>query len=233
MSASLTSEIILTQLRGVKYPGYSRDIVSFGLVKDVQIDGNRVTVRIALTTADANIPKLIEETATRRHRIDSRRQRSFCPTRRQRPGQQSACRPRVVPSPKPEDRRHQARHRRRQRQGRRRQIDCRGQSRRRPARRKKSIPGRSLRLRYLWPEHRPDVRHSRTPHGNRGGPHPTDPPLRSQPDEHGFSFGRYRPGHSARAHGHPLHAAISAQRRLGRARLSRPRSASPAPAISS
>ena len=64
MSAPLTSEAVLAQLRGVKYPGYSRDIVSFGLVKDVQIDGTRVTVRIAVTTADASIPKLIEETAT-------------------------------------------------------------------------------------------------------------------------------------------------------------------------
>jgi ATP-binding protein involved in chromosome partitioning len=63
MSVSPTPEIILTQLRGVKYPGYSRDIVSFGLVKDVRIDGTRVTVQIAVTTADAQIPKQIEETA--------------------------------------------------------------------------------------------------------------------------------------------------------------------------
>src|SRR5271170_2944322 len=63
MSASLTSDLILAQLRGVKYPGYSRDIVSFGMVKDVQIDGTRVTVRISVTTADAKIPKQIEETA--------------------------------------------------------------------------------------------------------------------------------------------------------------------------
>jgi ATP-binding protein involved in chromosome partitioning len=63
MSVSLTSEAILAQLRGVKYPGYSRDIVSFGMVKDVQIEGTRVSVRIAVTTADANVPKQIEETA--------------------------------------------------------------------------------------------------------------------------------------------------------------------------
>ncbi|MCE0521481.1 MAG: Mrp/NBP35 family ATP-binding protein [Methylacidiphilales bacterium] len=63
MSAPLTSEAVLAQLRGVKYPGYSRDIVSFGLVKDVQIDGTRVSVRIAVTTADAKIPRQIEETA--------------------------------------------------------------------------------------------------------------------------------------------------------------------------
>jgi ATP-binding protein involved in chromosome partitioning len=64
MSAPLTSETILAQLRGVKYPGYSRDIVSFGMVKDVQIDGTRVSVRIAVTTADAKIPQQLEETAS-------------------------------------------------------------------------------------------------------------------------------------------------------------------------
>jgi ATP-binding protein involved in chromosome partitioning len=63
MSTPLTSDAVLAQLRGVKYPGYSRDIVSFGLVKEVQIDGSRVTVRIALTTADEKIPRLIEQTA--------------------------------------------------------------------------------------------------------------------------------------------------------------------------
>ena len=60
----LTAEVILARLRGVKYPGYSRDIVSFGLVKDVQIDGTRILVRIALTSADPNVPRVIEETAT-------------------------------------------------------------------------------------------------------------------------------------------------------------------------
>ncbi|MCE0496407.1 MAG: Mrp/NBP35 family ATP-binding protein [Methylacidiphilales bacterium] len=63
MPAPLTSEIVLAQLRGVKYPGYTRDIVSFGMVKDVRIEGTRVAVRIAVTTADAKVPKQIEETA--------------------------------------------------------------------------------------------------------------------------------------------------------------------------
>jgi ATP-binding protein involved in chromosome partitioning len=63
MSAPLTSETILAQLRGVKYPVFSRDFISFGMVKDVQIDGTRVSVRIAVTTADPKIPKQIEETA--------------------------------------------------------------------------------------------------------------------------------------------------------------------------
>jgi ATP-binding protein involved in chromosome partitioning len=62
--SALTPDAILAQLRGVKYPGYSRDIVSFGMVKDVQIDGSRVLVRIAVTTADEKIPRMIEENAT-------------------------------------------------------------------------------------------------------------------------------------------------------------------------
>jgi len=33
---------VMEALRTVKYPGYSRDIVSFGLVKGVQIDGGAV-----------------------------------------------------------------------------------------------------------------------------------------------------------------------------------------------
>ena len=64
MSAPLTNDVVLAQLRGVKYPGYSRDIVSFGMVKEVQVDGTRVSVRIAVTTADPNIPHLIEQTAS-------------------------------------------------------------------------------------------------------------------------------------------------------------------------
>jgi ATP-binding protein involved in chromosome partitioning len=64
MSSPLTSDAIFAQLRGVKYPGYSRDIVSFGLVKHVEIDGTRVIVRIAVTTAEATIPKQIQDNAT-------------------------------------------------------------------------------------------------------------------------------------------------------------------------
>ena len=58
---TLTPELVLERLRGVKYPGYSRDIVSFGLVKDVAIEGSRVSLRLVLTTGDANIPRQIEE----------------------------------------------------------------------------------------------------------------------------------------------------------------------------
>ena len=37
-------------LKGVRFPGMSRDIVSFGFVKQLAIDGDAVRVRLAITT---------------------------------------------------------------------------------------------------------------------------------------------------------------------------------------
>jgi ATP-binding protein involved in chromosome partitioning len=47
----------------VKYPGFSRDIVSFGLVKAVRIDNGEVKVQLALATNDPNVPAAIKSTA--------------------------------------------------------------------------------------------------------------------------------------------------------------------------
>lgn len=44
------SNTILEALKGVKYPGYSRDIVSFGLVKNVAAHEGAVTVQLELTS---------------------------------------------------------------------------------------------------------------------------------------------------------------------------------------
>lgn len=40
----------------IKYPGFSRDIISFGLVQNIKIDGNSVTVEMELTSGDATVP---------------------------------------------------------------------------------------------------------------------------------------------------------------------------------
>ncbi|MEM8953130.1 MAG: Mrp/NBP35 family ATP-binding protein [Verrucomicrobiota bacterium] len=50
-------------LSQVNYPGFSRDIVSFGLVKDISVNGDDVTVELSLATRDPKIPKLILEGA--------------------------------------------------------------------------------------------------------------------------------------------------------------------------
>jgi ATP-binding protein involved in chromosome partitioning len=52
-------------LAGVRYPGFTRDIVSFGIVKDVAVDGDTVSVRIELGPSDPAVAATIErETKT-------------------------------------------------------------------------------------------------------------------------------------------------------------------------
>ncbi len=54
-------ESILTALKQVKYPGFSRDIVSFGLVRELSVEGGNVTVSLELSTADETIPGQIKQ----------------------------------------------------------------------------------------------------------------------------------------------------------------------------
>ena len=42
----MTKEEILDALKAVKYPPYSKDIVSFGMVKYVKIDGKKAEIKI-------------------------------------------------------------------------------------------------------------------------------------------------------------------------------------------
>ncbi len=60
-----TEDQIRTALATVKYPGFSRDIVSFGLVKAVRVEDGTVSVDISVATKDANVPRQIHEEATK------------------------------------------------------------------------------------------------------------------------------------------------------------------------
>ena len=57
----LTQESILNALKGVKYPGYSRDIVSFGIVKEVATANGAVNVRIELTSPNQEIAAQLKQ----------------------------------------------------------------------------------------------------------------------------------------------------------------------------
>src|SRR5690242_7009913 len=50
-------------LKSAKYPGFSRDIVSFGLIKGINIDDGEVKVQLALATNDPNVPATIKNDA--------------------------------------------------------------------------------------------------------------------------------------------------------------------------
>ncbi len=60
----ISEEQVRSALAQVKYPGFSRDIISFGLIKAVHVDGKNVQIDISLATRDANIPRQIHEQAT-------------------------------------------------------------------------------------------------------------------------------------------------------------------------
>jgi ATP-binding protein involved in chromosome partitioning len=64
----ISQDAISEALKDVKYPGFSRDIVSFGLVKEIQVEGTDVEVRISLATNDPAVPAAIKEAAEARLR---------------------------------------------------------------------------------------------------------------------------------------------------------------------
>jgi ATP-binding protein involved in chromosome partitioning len=55
----MTEESIRTALAKVKYPGFSRDIVSFGLVKGIEIDGDKAIVRLEIATREPELPRQV------------------------------------------------------------------------------------------------------------------------------------------------------------------------------
>ena len=60
---AITEALVQEKLTTIKYPGFSRDIVSFGLVKHIRIEGANVVVQMALSTNDPKVPQAIKEEA--------------------------------------------------------------------------------------------------------------------------------------------------------------------------
>ncbi|MDB6092886.1 MAG: ATPase-like, ParA/MinD [Verrucomicrobia bacterium] len=56
----MTSDDIKEQLKQVKYPGFSRDIVSFGLVRSAAFVDGTAKVSLAITTSDPKIPLYVK-----------------------------------------------------------------------------------------------------------------------------------------------------------------------------
>ena len=59
----LTEELVLEHLKVVKFPGYSRDIVSFGLVKEIKIAGADLLVRLSVATSNPAVPQALQKEA--------------------------------------------------------------------------------------------------------------------------------------------------------------------------
>lgn len=61
----MSIEAIQTALKSIKYPGFSRDIVSFGIVRDVLFSQGKATVALSITTNNPSIPEAIEAAVTK------------------------------------------------------------------------------------------------------------------------------------------------------------------------
>lgn len=57
----MTEELITEALKKVKYPGFSRDIVSFGLVKSIQADRDVPYIKLELTTSSREIAEQLDQ----------------------------------------------------------------------------------------------------------------------------------------------------------------------------
>lgn len=61
--SSINQESIREALKVVKYPGFSRDIVSFGLVREISINGTDVDVQLVVSTTENAVAKTIRDEA--------------------------------------------------------------------------------------------------------------------------------------------------------------------------
>ncbi|HEY1250988.1 MAG TPA: Mrp/NBP35 family ATP-binding protein [Thermoanaerobaculia bacterium] len=67
-AAEVTEERVLEALREVRFPGLSRDIVSFGFVKDVTVGGGNVALRLEIMTESEAAAREIYRDATEKLR---------------------------------------------------------------------------------------------------------------------------------------------------------------------
>src|SRR6266446_448067 len=58
----LSEAQVYDTLKTVQYPGYTKDIVSFGLVKSVQVQGQNVKVAVQMTTNQQDVATKIQQT---------------------------------------------------------------------------------------------------------------------------------------------------------------------------
>ncbi len=67
-TAELSEEKVLEVLRTVRFPGLSRDIVSFGFVKDLAVGGGNVSMRLEIMTESSAAAEEIRRDATEKLR---------------------------------------------------------------------------------------------------------------------------------------------------------------------
>ncbi len=214
----MTEDSIREALKSVRYPGFSRDIVSFGIVRGVTVDP--ATQGSCCSACHCHQrpehPRQDQGRRDRRPRRAARSGKGRHPNRDSKSaggGRRGGQRRRTK-----QNSRHPLHHRRRQRQGRRRQVHRRRQPRGRA--RQAWVPRRPLRLRHVRTQRLHHVRQPRIGCLDRGRAHRAQRGARREIDVDGIPPRRRRfPGHPAWTDGHAAHPAIPPAGRLGRARF--------------
>jgi len=62
----LNNDKIQSILKEIKYPGFSRDIISFGLLRESSLEGSTARLLLELSTSDPQIPQLLKENVEKR-----------------------------------------------------------------------------------------------------------------------------------------------------------------------
>ena len=57
----MSEQLIIELLKNVNYPGFSRDIVSFGLVHEARMENDTALVKIEINSADPKLPLKLKE----------------------------------------------------------------------------------------------------------------------------------------------------------------------------
>ncbi len=56
----MNKDAVIEALSKVPYPGFNRDIVSFGLVRDVSVENGKASVALTITTTDQRVPGILK-----------------------------------------------------------------------------------------------------------------------------------------------------------------------------
>ena len=60
----MTKESVNEILKGVTYPGFTKDIVTFGFVKDIEVNEKRVFVQVDISSSAPEVAAKLQEDIT-------------------------------------------------------------------------------------------------------------------------------------------------------------------------
>jgi ATP-binding protein involved in chromosome partitioning len=57
----MSEQFIIDLLKQIKYPGFSRDIVSFGLIQESHFENGQASVKLEVNASEPTLPKILKE----------------------------------------------------------------------------------------------------------------------------------------------------------------------------